>query len=180
MFTRPLTPGAELRLLQSCYAQEMFATVESNRQRLRQWLPWVDAIQSVEDEQAFIRKSLRQLAENGAFDCGIFVDGAFVGSIGLHPIDHANRKVELGYWLDAAHEGRGLMTLACRAMLGHVFKQLQLNRAIIYCAAENRRSRAVAERLGFRLEGTARRAEWLYDHFVDLAWYGLLASEWKA
>jgi len=46
-------------------------------------------------------------------------------------------------------------------------------------AAENKKSRAVAERLGFKHEGTLRDYEWLYDHFVDLAHYGIKASEWK-
>src|SRR6185312_2486151 len=170
MFTRPLTPGAELRLLQPHHAPEMFATIERNRDRLRQWLPWVDGIRTAQDEEQFIRTSLLNLASNGAFQCGIFVNDVFVGAIGLHPIDHANRKVELGYWLDATHEGRGLITRAARAVIGHVFRELKIHRAVIYCAVENHRSRAVADRLGFKYEGIARQAEWLYDHFVDLAW----------
>jgi len=44
---------------------------------------------------------------------------------------------------------------------------------------ENTRSRAIAERLGFRLEGVHRDAEWLYDHFVDLACYAMVARDWK-
>ncbi len=179
MFAHTLADGAELRLLQPHHAKEIFTVIERNRPRLRQWLPWVDAVGSVQDEEEFIRKALDQFAANGAFHCGIFIDDAFAGGIGLHPIDHANRKVELGYWLDAAHERRGLMTHACRAMIDHVFDALRLNRVIIYCAVENHRSRAVAERLGFKLEGIARQAEWLYDHFVDLAWYSMLATEWK-
>ena len=34
-------------------------------------------------------------------------------------------------------------------------------------------------RNGFTREGIQREAEWLYDHFVDLASYALLRSEWK-
>lgn len=179
MFALSLPNGAELRLLQPHHAEEIFKVIERNRARLHQWLPWVDNIRCVGDEEKFICNSLGLFASNGAFQCGIFMGDVFVGAIGLHPINHANRKVELGYWLDSAHQGRGLMTNACRAIVDHAFGALGLNRVIIYCAVENRRSRAVAERLGFKLEGIARQSEWLYDHFVDWASYSMLASEWS-
>ena len=50
---------------------------------------------------------------------------------------------------------------------------------MIHCAVGNRRSRAIPERLGFTQEGIARDAEWLYDHYVDLVTYSLLAPEWS-
>ena len=71
------------------------------------------------------------------------------------------------------------MTTACRAYVDHAFTRLDVHRVEIRCAVENRRSRAIPERLGFRLEGTLRDAEWLYDHFVDSVVYGMLADEWK-
>ena len=46
-------------------------------------------------------------------------------------------------------------------------------------ASGNAKSRGVAERLGFKHEGTLRDYEWLYDHFVDIAHYGMKASEWQ-
>lgn len=69
------------------------------------------------------------------------------------------------------------MTASCRALINRAFGELDLHRVMILCATENRRSRAIPERLGFTLEGVAREAEWLYDHFVDLAIYGLLRTD---
>jgi ribosomal-protein-serine acetyltransferase len=69
------------------------------------------------------------------------------------------------------------MTAACRAVVRHAFAEMHLQRVVIRCAVENRRSRAIPERLGFKLEGVEREAEWLYDHFVDLAVYSLLERE---
>jgi ribosomal-protein-serine acetyltransferase len=43
----------------------------------------------------------------------------------------------------------------------------------------NLKIRAIPERLGFELEGVQRQAEWLYDHFVGHALYGMLADDWK-
>jgi ribosomal-protein-serine acetyltransferase len=56
---------------------------------------------------------------------------------------------------------------------------MRLHRLEVRCAVANARSRAIPERLGFRLEGTIREAEWLYDRFVDHAVYGLLEAEWR-
>ena len=50
----------------------------------------------------------------------------------------------------------------------------------IRCALDNAPSRAIPERLSFRLEGQLRQAEWIYDRFVDHAIYGLLAEEYKS
>jgi ribosomal-protein-serine acetyltransferase len=49
----------------------------------------------------------------------------------------------------------------------------------IRAAVENKKSRAIPERLGFLFEGVERDGEWLYDHFVDLAVYGMLAADWR-
>ncbi len=72
------------------------------------------------------------------------------------------------------------MTGACRAMLEYAFRKLQLNRVTILCASGNLRSRAIPERLGFTREGVIREGEWLYDRFVDLIMYSMLAREWDA
>ncbi len=70
------------------------------------------------------------------------------------------------------------MTRACRALVDYAFAKLQLNRVEIRCATGNLRSQAIPERLGFTREGTLREGEWLYDHFVDLIVYSMLAREW--
>jgi ribosomal-protein-serine acetyltransferase len=42
---------------------------------------------------------------------------------------------------------------------------------------ENRRSRALAERLGFQYEGVLRQAYWVGDRYSDDAVYSMLAAE---
>ena len=174
----PISPGVELRLLRTGHAAELLSLIERNRAHLRPWLPRLDSVKSVEDEIGFLKRCEQQAADDVAFNCGIFRNGSIVGVVGVHPIDHANRKTEIGYWLDAGHQGQGLMTAACRVLVSYLFGELKLHRVIIYCATENLRSRAIPERLGFKLEGIHREAECLYDRFVDLACYAMLASQW--
>ncbi len=89
-----------------------------------------------------------------------------------------NRVGEIGYWLGDVFQGRGIMTQACRAMVAYGFSERGLNRIEIHCAPANVKSRAIPERLGFRIEGTLRQAEKLVDGYVDNVVYGLLASEY--
>lgn len=178
MFHFPLTDDAELRLLEERYADEIYAAVDRNRARLRQWLPWVDASHCPDDVKAFIRRSLHRLATNDGFDAAIFVAGQFAGNIGFHHLDWPNRRASIGYWLDESFERRGLMTAAVRAMTNHAIRTLKLNRVEIRAATANARSRAVPTRLGFRHEGTLRDAEFLDDQFVDHEVYGMVAREW--
>jgi ribosomal-protein-serine acetyltransferase len=178
-FSLSIDHELELRLMADAEADELFALIEENRVRLRQWLPWVDYEASSADSLEFIQRSRQQYLGNESFQLGIFYHGRLAGVIGCHTIDWSNRRVEIGYWLAAAFEGQGLMTRACRVLVDYAFEKLMLNRVEILCAVNNVRSRAIPERLGFIQEGIRREGEWLYDHFVDLVVYSMLAREWS-
>lgn len=168
----------ELRIYEERHAQEVAEVIDQNRAYLRQWLPWVDDSRTVEDSRVFIRSALRQFADNEGFQLGIWYRGKFAGGIGYHPINWANRKVEIGYWLAEPMQGKGIMTKACQTLIAYAFDELGLNKVEIHCATGNIRSCAIPKRLGFTQEGILREGEWLYDHFVDLAVFGMLAREW--
>jgi ribosomal-protein-serine acetyltransferase len=179
-FHLKVTDEIDLRLVEEQHAQELFNLTDANRQHLREWLPWVDQTHSVTDTLEFIASCASQFSENGAFQVVICFKGRICGMIGHHGIDRLNRATSLGYWLAASHQGKGIMTASCRVLINHAFRDLDLHRVEIRCATENRRSRAIPERLGFAFEGVARQSEWLYDHFVDLAIYGLLRTDKQA
>ena len=88
------------------------------------------------------------------------------------------KNTELGYWLGAGYEGRGLATKACRALIQHAFRELGLHRVEIRCMSGNLKSRRIPERLGFAKEGILRQVHCRGDHFDDHVVYGLLANEW--
>jgi ribosomal-protein-serine acetyltransferase len=179
--TFPLVADEEvvLDLLDEPQAEELFALVDRNRAYLRQWLPWPDETTEVEHIRAFIRRVRKQHDDRNGFACGIRFRGTLVGVVGLHGIDWMNRKTSIGYWVAQDHEGRGLVTRACRALLAHLFGELGLHRVEIACAPGNTRSAAIPERLGFVREAVLRESGRLSDRYVDLVVYGLLASEWR-
>lgn len=172
----PAGDGLELRLVTEGDADEIFRATEANRAYLREWLPWVDATRSVEDTRAFVARSLDQVRFTDGFQCRILDRGAFVGMVGYLYHDWKNLRTEIGYWLAQGAQGRGLMTRSVKALVDFAFENLGLNRVEVRAATDNRRSRAVPERLGFVQEGVLREAAWLNDHFIDLVIYAKLRT----
>lgn len=172
--------GIVLRSYRESDAASVFATVQANRAHLEPWLAWVEHTRSEDDILVFAAAAARQFRDALGFQGGIWTPGGFAGGIGCRPIDWPNRKTELGYWLAAPAQGRGIATAAARLLIGHCFAAWKLNRVEIRCAAGNVRSCAVAERLGFRFEGVQREAQWIRGRALDLRSYALLAREWPS
>lgn len=169
-----LEDDLEVRFLESSDAEELFDLVDANRERLRARMPWVDGTESPADVRAFIERG----GSGKNLDAlGIAVDGRIVGAIGARP-DEMHGDCEIGYWITADHEGRGLVTRACRALIDHVLASPDAHRITIRVAPDNARSRAIPERLGFTSEGTMREAGWTANGHHDLVVYGLLEHEW--
>ena len=179
MFRRKVAPGLELRHFEMRDAEAVFAVVERNRAHLREWLPWVDQTLSEEDIRQFISRAQAQTEAGRGPQAIIWADGELAGSIGFHAIDWTNRSAAIGYWLDAAHQGHGIMTLCCASLLDYAFQELRLHRIEIRCGAGNLRSCAIPERLGFTREGVAREAEWVNDRWVDLVVWSMLQRDWR-
>lgn len=175
-FRRELADDRYLRLLDDADAEELYALIDRNRDHLARWLPWAGT-QTLEATAELIRGTRRQLAEDDGFQAGIVRDERLIGIVGFHSVQWGHRATSIGYWLAEAEQGRGTMTLGVEALLDHAFDEWGLNRVEIRAATENRRSRAVAERLGFRLEGILREAERVGDRFLDNAVYSMLAGE---
>lgn len=170
--------NTELHLLELRDADKLFSVIQKNRQHLRQWLPWLDINTQTKDSFDFIKRTQKQFADNQGFVMGIWDENEFVGVIGHNSIDWSQRISYPGYWLSKSAEGRGIMTMSCKALVDHAFDELKLNRVDIRCAVGNARSCAIPKRLGFTHEGVLRQAEWLYDKFVDHHIFGMLESDW--
>lgn len=179
MFKFVINDKLYLKLFNKNEAEELHKLVESNKDYLKKWLAWIDDMENIEDVKDFIEKTRQGFATEENITAGIWYQEELVGVIGYNNIDWKNKKANLGYWLDQGHQGKGIITAACKALIDNAFNNFNLNKVEISCAEGNTKSRAVPERLGFVQEGVRRDAEWLYDHFVNHIQYGMLAEEWK-
>jgi RimJ/RimL family protein N-acetyltransferase len=83
-------------------------------------------------------------------------DGRLLGACGLNAIDLGHRRANLGYWVRASAEGRGVATEAARRVAAWAFAHTALRRLEIVAAVGNRASQRVAEKVGAQREGIAR------------------------
>jgi ribosomal-protein-serine acetyltransferase len=180
MFLRRVTDAIELRQFELWHAEAVFAAADRNRQYLREWLPWVDQTRSANEIREFILRAIAQYNANQGPNAGIWVNGEFAGAIGCHHIDWINRACSIGYWLDAAHQGQGIITRSCRSLLAYLFEDAGLHRVVIQCGTGNEKSGAIPRRLGFTREGVSRDAQWVNDRWIDLVVWSMLDCEWAA
>ncbi|HXE64955.1 MAG TPA: GNAT family protein [Bryobacteraceae bacterium] len=174
-----LNSETELRPVQQEDAEELYALIDRNRTRLRRWLPWATPEYSLADVRHFLALHAKENAEGTSFTTVIRHRGAICGCIGLHRIDRVHRNTSIGYWIDEAHEGKGFVTAACRAMITAGFREFGLHRIEIRCATWNNRSSSIPRKLEFLEEAILREAEWLHDRYVDLRVFSMLEQDWK-
>lgn len=156
-------------------AETMFRHVDMDRERLRLYLPWVDATKTAEDEVKYIRMTHEGWADGTLFDFGMFerASGKYMGNIGLHAIRWEHACCELGYWILAEFEGKGYVSesvsLQEKTCFGIGFHRLEIR-----CNSRNERSAAVPRRLGYALDGTLRENVVEHGEYRDTLVFGKL------
>ena len=100
-----------------------------------------------------------------------------VGSIGLFHADWEVRSAEIGYGVRRDERGKGYASEALGAVARWVLTEGGIQRAWLTANTDNVASVRVAEKAGFRREGTLRRAGLEEDGLHDLAVFSLLDDE---
>ena len=116
----------------------------------------LDFPDSFDTERLTIRGPQHADAQEIATAVNESLTSTFVAGSGLHRIDWAARKFEIGYWCRSGYVGHGYVTEAVNAITEFAFTYLQANRVEIRCDTRNTRSIAVARRCGFLQEGILR------------------------
>jgi len=167
----------ELRVLSQQDAPQFHALLTANLDHLRPWFDFARSQQPYEDSLAFIRRTQQRYSDGLGFWAGVWHHESLAGAVGFTEFDRGNSATELSYWLSKDFTGRGIATGACAAMIEWAFRHRKLHRITLRMAAENTRSIALAERLGFRREGVLKEAERCEGGFRDVVIYGLLAGQ---
>lgn len=172
------TTGCTIREATHEDAAPIFNAIDRNREDLRVWLPFVDKLKSIADEQMFLhgilsvpyrRRDPVYVIEKGTEVCG---------TVGFHFSDAPNHRTEIGYWLLPAYRGKGIVTQAVRHLCQWAVRERAINRIQIRCAAGNRPSNAIPLHLGFTFEGVEREGELLScGQYTDINVYSILKKE---
>jgi [ribosomal protein S5]-alanine N-acetyltransferase len=115
---------------------------------------------------AMARTMRREARQGLALPWVVTYSGRFVGQLTVGSIIWGSARTgQVGYWIDEAVAGRGVIPTALAMAIDHCFLVVGLHRLEASIRPENHASRRVVEKLGFREEGLRRR----YLH-IDGAW----------
>lgn len=134
-------------------AQAVAAAVQRSLDELRPWMQWADENYDAAAATLWIRGEL------GPEHRFVMTDpaGEIIGGCGLNDIDTANKRANLGYWVRSDRTRRGHAAAAATLLARFGLSTAGLDRLEIIMATGNEPSRRVAERIGARYEGRARR-----------------------
>jgi RimJ/RimL family protein N-acetyltransferase len=152
------TPRLLLRSFRIEDAPALHAALAESINELRRnlwFLPWVAEEQTLQSAEVRCRRAeanflLRTDLPYIAFEK---ITGRLVASIGLHRIDWALSKTEVGYWVRSSETGKGYASEGVIALSARALDVLGAKRVELVTDEQNQGSRAVAESCGFRLEG---------------------------
>lgn len=133
-------------------AERVFALTEANREYLSKFLPWPESTKAVSDSRDFIELMLKRRGNNEEYGYGIKYDESIVGHISLMHLNDG-QSPEIGYWVAKEYSGKGITTLAARALTDFGINELGLDAIIIRADPNNIASNKIAEKIGYIFEG---------------------------
>ena len=142
------------------------------------WEPY----ETVSECKSYIRSMQRRYRMGDPASWGIELKstGRIVGTIGYMWYQEDHASVEVGYSLARDLWNQGLMSEALRAVIRHSFETLHLNRVEAQHELTNPASGRVMQKCGMQYEGTLRQRLCNKGHFVDVALYAILRSDYDA
>ncbi len=158
-------------------AQTIFEAVETNREFLEKWIPFVNETDHVSYTEKYIQAIISQKGKPKDDVYTIWYNQIFAGLIGFKDTDWINNKTELGYWLVEKLQGKGIITSCVKELVDLAFKKMGMNRVQIKTALGNSKSAAIPKRLGFHFEGIERQGENHHGKYTDLEVYSFLKSD---
>ena len=139
-------------------ADDVLAAVTASYRQLHRWMEWARGPYGIDQARRFCADARAAFDDGRDFNALMTLadDDTVIGTVSILLRDEAVPRFELGYWLHTGYTGRGYATEAARAMTRLAFEEGGGRRVEARIDERNTRSRAVAERLGYELEGTLK------------------------
>lgn len=173
-----INPDITLRQLILSDASAIFNTIDSERDYLGKWLPFVEYTEQLIDSESFVLSVIDAPEDKFEYIFTMQKQGQFVGLIGFKDTDRANNKTEIGYWISKKYQKQGIVTKSVARLCDFAFLEMGMNRVQIKCAVGNTSSINIPKRLGFQFEGIERQGELLTGNvYTDLMIFSKLKSD---
>ncbi len=164
---------------------ELRWVLRRNADHLRPWSPLPPAGEDPSSLTELSKAVLRQRREWKRGESFVFLvvlagdDERILGRIALTAVVRGVfQNAYLGYWIDAEHQGRGLMTEAVRLATSFAFEGVRLHRVQAAVMPTNLGSVRVLDKAGYRREGLAERYLQIGGRWEDHLLFGVTSEEW--
>jgi len=149
----------ELKQLEQSDSIDIFKTIDSQREYLGEWLPFVEFTKDVSDTERFVDSVVNAPEDRFEYVFAIRRQNEFIGIIGFKGTDKVNKKTEIGYWLSEKFQKQGIITKSVERLCDFAFNKQGINRVQIKCAVGNKPSIRIPQKSGFKFEGIERDGE---------------------
>ncbi|MEU6253158.1 GNAT family N-acetyltransferase [Streptomyces sp. NPDC047043] len=148
----------------------------------RRWNTPLTLISDLDEAAEFLRERAREAVDGtiAAYRITDESSGTTLGHISVNTISHVFRTARVGYWVLPEARGRGVATRALGLAAHWALTDLGLYRLELGHALGHDASCRIAERCGFRLEGTLRGAMFeagRHDAFRDMHLHGRVGTD---
>jgi ribosomal-protein-alanine N-acetyltransferase len=127
---------------------------------------------------SMVRTMRREARQGQALPWVVTVSDRFAGQLTVGSIVWgSSRSAQVGYWIDEAYAGHGVIPTALAMAVDHCFGVVGLHRIEASIRPENHASRRVVEKLGFRDEGLRQRQLHINGAWRDHLCYALTVEE---
>ncbi|KAF7979650.1 hypothetical protein HWV62_41623 [Athelia sp. TMB] len=104
--------------------------------------------------------------------------GDFMGFTKMWPTSVKNRDAMYGIGLKQEYWGQGYGTEITEFMVDYAFRWLNMHRVSLTVFEHNTAAITVYKKVGFVMEGTARKTNWVDGKWQDIHGMGILDTEW--
>lgn len=154
-------------------------TAACNDRAIAEFLDMIPSPYTEHDARDYIERTRQGWAEGTTSNFAVLVEGAAVGSIGVHWLEPDQGMAEVGYWVAPQTRGQRVCTRAVRLVSRWVLERPGMERLQLRADEENAASRKVAENAGFTQEGILRSSRYnpRLGRRIDFVMYSLLRAE---
>jgi len=143
-----------LRMLNTDDSAPLFHLIKNNRQHIEQGLYWVKDIHTTDNVCRLIIDYNTQWKNQQSLTMAAIFKGEIVGMVSLNRIDKSKQLALLEFWISEEHTGKGIIAQCCCYIIEYGFKQLNLNKVIMFCPEKHLKTRNVLKQIKFKCNTT--------------------------
>lgn len=163
----PVNATVSLHAVDESHIPALHHLVIKNQLWLSQSLNWPMFVTGEQDTRQNVLGNIMLHQRGIAKMFMIFQADTLVGVLSFNQIEPSNKTGYIGYWLDEAAQGQGVLSASLQAFMDYFAGCGEIRRFVIKCRVDNLRSNRVAQRAGFALEGCLKEAEFLNGVYCD-------------